>query len=291
MDARRADPARLLPRPPVGRPAARPARRRRSSAQRHRRAVAHAVGVLGAPVPPRLELHPPARGRRCATASASTGSCGAATSRTSRGAGRTRATHLRLAFAGVPEDEVRAMVGGNAAERLRLRLDAARRRWPTSSAHRRPRSPSRSPPTTSPTRRCGARRSPLPGSSATSPSHRPTWNPQEHRRCRPRAHRARQFNPLAEGFVEWPYDQYRRLRAEDPIHRSELLHGYCVTRFADVNTMLARLRRSRREIDNADAHPAHDRRDPRRRRGSAREAAPLVLLDDPDHAPAPQARS
>ncbi len=77
------------------------------------------------------------------------------------------------------------------------------------------------------------------------------------------------FNPLAEGFVEWPYDQYRRLRAEDPIHRSELLHGYCVTRFADVNTILRDPTVSS-EIDNADAHPAHDRRDPPTGRGTAR---------------------
>ena len=46
------------------------------------------------------------------------------------------------------------------------------------------------------------------------------------------------FDPLADGFVDWPYDQYRRLRAEDPIHRSDLLHGFCVTRFADVNAIL-----------------------------------------------------
>ena len=48
----------------------------------------------------------PARGRRCATRSASTASCGAATSRTARAAGRTRHEHLRLAFAGVAGDEV-----------------------------------------------------------------------------------------------------------------------------------------------------------------------------------------
>ena len=46
------------------------------------------------------------------------------------------------------------------------------------------------------------------------------------------------FNPLEEGFVEWPYDQYRRLRAEDPVHRSELLRGWVVTRYADVSAIL-----------------------------------------------------
>ena len=34
------------------------------------------------------------------------------------------------------------------------------------------------------------------------------------------------FDPLEEGFVEWPYDQYRRLRAEDPVHPLQLLAGW-----------------------------------------------------------------
>lgn len=90
------------------------------------------------------------------------------------------------------------------------------------------------------------------------------------------------FNPLAEGFVEWPYDQYRRLRAEDPIHRSELLHGYCVTRFADVNTILRDSTVSS-EIDNATPTPLTI--DEIRRRDEApRGGRTVVLLDDPDHA-------
>ena len=90
------------------------------------------------------------------------------------------------------------------------------------------------------------------------------------------------FNPLAEGFIEWPYDQYRRLRAEDPIHRSELLHGYCVTRFADVNTILRDATVSS-EIDNAEPTPLTI--DEIRRRDEApRGGRTVVLLDDPDHA-------
>lgn len=90
------------------------------------------------------------------------------------------------------------------------------------------------------------------------------------------------FDPLAEGFVEWPYDQYRRLRAEDPIHRSELLHGYCVTRYADVNAILRDATVSA-VIDNADPTPLTV--DEIRRRDEAeRGGRTLVLLDDPDHA-------
>jgi cytochrome P450 len=90
------------------------------------------------------------------------------------------------------------------------------------------------------------------------------------------------FNPLAEGFVEWPYDQYRRLRSEDPVHRSELLHGYCVTRYADVNTILRDASVSS-EIDKADPTPLTID-EIRRRDESALGGRTLVLLDDPDHA-------
>ena len=62
------------------------------------------------------------------------------------------------------------------------------------------------------------------------------------------------FNPLEEGFVDWPYDQYRRLRAHDPVHYSELLHGWVVTRYADVD-MLLRDPTISSELDNADPTP------------------------------------
>jgi cytochrome P450 len=90
------------------------------------------------------------------------------------------------------------------------------------------------------------------------------------------------FNPLADGFIDWPYDQYRRLRTEDPIHRSDLLHGYCVTRFADVNAIL-RDPTASSEIDNAEPTPVTID-EIRRRDETARGGRTLVLLDDPDHA-------
>ena len=90
------------------------------------------------------------------------------------------------------------------------------------------------------------------------------------------------FNPLADGFVEWPYDQYRRLRAEDPIHRSELLHGWCVTRHADVNAILRDPSVSS-VIDNAAPTPLTTS-EIRRRDESPRGGRTVVLLDDPDHA-------
>jgi cytochrome P450 len=90
------------------------------------------------------------------------------------------------------------------------------------------------------------------------------------------------FNPLEEGFVEWPYDQYRRLRAEDPVHRSELLQGWVVTRYADVDAILRDPSVSS-VIDNAEPTPA-TLAEIERRDGTARGGRTLVLLDDPDHA-------
>lgn len=90
------------------------------------------------------------------------------------------------------------------------------------------------------------------------------------------------FNPLVDGFVEWPYHQYARLRAEDPVHRSELLHGYCVTRFHDVNTILRDPSVSS-EIDNAEPTPLTLDEIARRDEVSL-GGRTVVLLDDPDHA-------
>lgn len=90
------------------------------------------------------------------------------------------------------------------------------------------------------------------------------------------------FDPLVEGFVESPYEQYARLRDEDPVHRSELLQGWVVTRFADVSALL-RAPGVSSSIHNATPNPltitelAHLAEQPR-------AARTIVLLDDPDHA-------
>jgi cytochrome P450 len=90
------------------------------------------------------------------------------------------------------------------------------------------------------------------------------------------------FDPLEEGFVEWPYDQYRRLRAEDPVHRSELLQGWVVTRYDDVNAVLRDFSVSS-VIDNAEP-TSYTVAEIERRDSGHRGGRTLVLLDDPDHA-------
>jgi cytochrome P450 len=46
------------------------------------------------------------------------------------------------------------------------------------------------------------------------------------------------FNPLDPGFIASPYEQYAVLRDEDPVHWSELLCGWVITRFDDVAAIL-----------------------------------------------------
>ena len=90
------------------------------------------------------------------------------------------------------------------------------------------------------------------------------------------------FDPLEDGFVEWPYDQYRRLRAEDPIHWSPKLHSWFVTRYRDVNRIL---RDPSVSSDIAKATPTPGVIDELRRRDEgSRGWRTVVLLDDPDHA-------
>lgn len=90
------------------------------------------------------------------------------------------------------------------------------------------------------------------------------------------------FDPLARGFVEWPYEQYAALRAADPVHRSELLGGWVLTRYADVDRVL-------RDAD-VSVEPAKGAGNPvidaelQRLAEGGRSAATLVLRDDPDHA-------
>jgi cytochrome P450 len=90
------------------------------------------------------------------------------------------------------------------------------------------------------------------------------------------------FDPLEEGFVASPYEQYARLRDADPVHRSSLLHGWVVTRFEDVGAILRDPSVSS-DIDNATptplTQPEISRRDEQARGGNT-----LVLADDPEHA-------
>ena len=89
------------------------------------------------------------------------------------------------------------------------------------------------------------------------------------------------FDPMAPGFVESPYEQYAALRAADPVHRSELLAGWVLTRYDDVDQVLRDPTISV-EQKSAAGNPLIDVEIARMER-DGRSAATLVLRDEPDH--------
>ena len=89
------------------------------------------------------------------------------------------------------------------------------------------------------------------------------------------------FDPFEPGFVESPYGQYARLRAHDPVHWSELLQGWVLTRHDDVVALLRDPHISV-ELDNARSSGVVDQQRERQSR-TGRTSDTLVLRDDPDH--------
>ncbi len=89
------------------------------------------------------------------------------------------------------------------------------------------------------------------------------------------------FDPFEEGFTEWPYAQYARLREHDPVHHSDLMQGWMLTSYADVDRVLKDAGMST-VIDNATPTP-NTRMEIERRIEIGYEANPLPLLDEPDH--------
>ncbi len=90
------------------------------------------------------------------------------------------------------------------------------------------------------------------------------------------------FDPFEDGFVRSPFDQYARLRAHAPVHRSDLLEGWVVTRYQDVSRVLREPAISV-ELDNATS-TAVVAAELERRDENGRASGTLVLRDDPDHA-------
>ncbi len=90
------------------------------------------------------------------------------------------------------------------------------------------------------------------------------------------------FNPLEPGYAISPFDQFSRLRQHDPVHWSDLLSGWVLTRYADVVTVL-RDGTISSDLDNARPSPVVDE-ERQRLAEMQRESATLVLRDDPDHA-------
>ena len=90
------------------------------------------------------------------------------------------------------------------------------------------------------------------------------------------------FDPFEDGYTEWPYDQYARLRAGDPVHRSDLLQGWMLTRYADVDRLLKDPGVSS-VIDNATPTSLTATEIANRAAMQGGDSLPLPLLDEPDH--------
>ena len=90
------------------------------------------------------------------------------------------------------------------------------------------------------------------------------------------------FDPFEAGYVESPYGQYARLRADDPVHWSDLLEGWVLTRYEDVAFILREPTISV-ELDNANP-TAFVESERARMANTGHKSDTLVLRDDPDHA-------
>ena len=90
------------------------------------------------------------------------------------------------------------------------------------------------------------------------------------------------FDPFADGYADSPYEQFADLRDHDPVHRSELLQGWVVTRFDDVGRLL-RDPSASSDIHNATPTPLTVM-ELEQLSEQPRASRTVVLLDDPDHA-------
>ncbi|MQA00160.1 MAG: cytochrome P450 [Dehalococcoidia bacterium] len=90
------------------------------------------------------------------------------------------------------------------------------------------------------------------------------------------------FNPFVPSYKSNPYRQYSRLRADDPVHRSQALGAWVLTRYADCLAVLRDQAAFSSDARNARG-PVADAID-EQRRGSPLGRTPTVLTSDPpDH--------
>lgn len=97
----------------------------------------------------------------------------------------------------------------------------------------------------------------------------------------PRAGDPTAFDPFDPGFVASPYGQYAILRDEAPVHWSELLQGWIVTRFDDVSAILREPTMSS-DIDKA-TPTAITEMEIEGLQDHGKASQTIVHLDDPDH--------
>ncbi|MCH8995266.1 MAG: cytochrome P450 [Chloroflexi bacterium] len=91
-----------------------------------------------------------------------------------------------------------------------------------------------------------------------------------------------QYNPFTPEAQANPYPLYRQLREQDPVHRSELMDGWVLTRYDDVVAVLkdARFSANRRKARNRFAQQAVAMEE---QAGPLARANTMLSSDPPDH--------
>jgi len=91
-----------------------------------------------------------------------------------------------------------------------------------------------------------------------------------------------EYNPFAPGMLADPYEMYRALRENDPIHRSEMMESWVLTRYDDIDKVLTDNRFS------ADRQRARTRfaqmiQEQQAQYGPLSTAQTMLTSDPPDH--------
>jgi cytochrome P450 len=91
-----------------------------------------------------------------------------------------------------------------------------------------------------------------------------------------------QFNPLDPGTLPNPHPMYRALREQEPVHWSNLLEAWILTRYADVDSVLmdSRFSADRRQAQNRFAQALREQQE---RFGPFSRAQTMLTSDPPEH--------
>jgi cytochrome P450 len=91
-----------------------------------------------------------------------------------------------------------------------------------------------------------------------------------------------EFNPFAPGMLANPYDMYRALREHDPIHRSEMMESWVLTRYDDIDKVLTDNRFSA-DRQRARTRFAQMMEEQREQYGPMSSAQTMLTSDPPEH--------
>src|SRR4029450_6349099 len=91
-----------------------------------------------------------------------------------------------------------------------------------------------------------------------------------------------EFNPFAPGMLANPYEMYRAMRENDPIHRSEMMESWVLSRYDDIDAVLMDSRFSA-DRNRAQTRFAQMIREQQAEYGPMSDAQTMLTSDPPDH--------